>query len=64
MKILTVISNYNEEGNIEATINDVLQNSSIEMDVLVVDNSSTDNSLDIIKKFNVNFLQHPVNTGG
>lgn len=64
MKVLTVISNFNEEYSISKTIEDVLHNSSIETDILVIDNSSTDNSLEIIKKYPVDFLVHPVNTGG
>ncbi len=64
MKILTVISNYNEEKNIKATIEDIRNNSTINSDILVIDNSSTDRSLEIIKELGVDYLEHPVNTGG
>lgn len=64
MKILTVISNFNEENAIGKTIEDVLQNSTIKSDILVIDNSSTDHSLDVIRKYPVDYLIHPVNTGG
>lgn len=64
MKILTVISNYNEEGAIADTIRDVQENATIQSDLLVIDNSSNDRSMDIIKKMGVDYLQHPVNTGG
>lgn len=63
MKTLTVISNYNEEACISATIEDVIKNKSIVTDILVIDNSSTDNSLSLIKKSGVDYLIHPVNTG-
>jgi glycosyltransferase involved in cell wall biosynthesis len=64
MKILTVISNFNEENAIGKTIEDVLQNSTIKSDILVIDNSSSDHSLDVIRKYPVDYLIHPVNTGG
>lgn len=64
MKILTVISNYNEKGAIRDTIIDVRNNSTIKCDILVIDNCSTDQSIEIIKELNVNYLKHPVNTGG
>ena len=64
MKILTVISNFNEENEIINTINDFKKNSTIESDLLVIDNWSQDNSITLIKKSGVEYLQHPVNTGG
>jgi glycosyltransferase involved in cell wall biosynthesis len=64
MKILTVISNYNEERAISATIADLQRNSTIETDILVIDNCSTDNSLEVIKRLNTDFIAHPANTGG
>ena len=64
MKILTVISNYNEQGAIASTIDDVLKKATIKTDILVIDNCSTDESIEIIKKRGVAFLRHPVNTGG
>lgn len=64
MRILTVISNYNEEKAIAKTIHDVKNNSTIKTDILVIDNCSTDNSIEVIKECKVNYLRHPVNTGG
>lgn len=64
MKVLTVISNYNEEKAIRLTIEDVRLNASIKTDLLVIDNSSSDQSLEIIRDSGVEFLSHPVNTGG
>lgn len=64
MKILTVISNFNEEGAILDTIKDIKENSSIDTDILVIDNCSKDSSLELIKAANVDYLIHPVNSGG
>ena len=64
MKILTVISNYNEQGAIEATIRDARENSTITSDLLVIDNTSTDSSLALVHKMGVSYVRHPVNTGG
>ena len=64
MKILTIISNFNEEREILNTINDFRQNATIESDLVVIDNWSQDRSIDIIKDSGVEYLLHPVNTGG
>jgi glycosyltransferase involved in cell wall biosynthesis len=64
MRILTVISNYNEQGAIESAIRDFQTQSSIASDLLVVDNCSTDSSLKLIRRAGVDYLRHPVNTGG
>ncbi|MFP4024608.1 MAG: glycosyltransferase family 2 protein [Thiohalospira sp.] len=64
MKILTVISNYNEEKAIVDTITEFLNNNSLDSDLLVIDNCSSDKSIELIKSTGVNYLAHPVNTGG
>ena len=64
MKILTVVSNYNESSALLETIDDIKKNSTIKTDILVIDNSSYNDSLHIIKSSSVNYLVHPVNTGG
>ena len=64
MKILTVISNFNEENEIINTINDFKKNSTIESDLLVIDNCSQDNTITLIKRSGIEYLQHSVNTGG
>jgi glycosyltransferase involved in cell wall biosynthesis len=63
-KILIVVSNYNEEKVILDTIKDIKENSIINADLLVIDNCSTDQSQEIIKKAGVDYIFHPVNTGG
>jgi len=63
MKILTVISNFNESQSISETVTDVRNNSSVKTDILVIDNCSADNSLELLKELKVDYLVHPVNTG-
>lgn len=64
MKILTVISNYNEEASILDTIKDLRTNCTIDSHFLVIDNSSTDRSRDLIGETDIDYLFHPVNSGG
>ena len=64
MKILTVVSNYNEESAILNTLNDIKNNCTFLTDILVIDNCSTDLSQSIIKSTGIDYLLHPVNTGG
>lgn len=63
-RILTVISNYNEEQLIERCIGDFRENATVESDLLVIDNASTDRSVELILKSGASCLRHPVNTGG
>ncbi len=64
MKILTVISCYNEEGAILDTIADFRNHAKIDADLLIIDNSSVDRSYELIKKSGEEYLRHAVNTGG
>lgn len=63
-KILLVVSAYNEQGAILDTINDIVENAPQNIDVLVIDNCSTDSTLAIVKQSGVDYLSHAVNTGG
>ena len=63
MKILVVVSNYNEQDVISSTIEDIRQNATIEADLLVIDNCSSDKSVSIVENLGVDYLKHPVNTG-
>jgi glycosyltransferase involved in cell wall biosynthesis len=64
MRILTVISNYNEQGAIELALKDFRENATVESDLLVIDNSSTDQSLELAESSGADYLRHPANTGG
>lgn len=63
-RIITIISNYNEEKSIKLCIDDFKKNSTITSDFLVIDNASTDKSVAIVLDNGVKCLSHPVNTGG
>jgi len=61
-KILIVTPAYNEELNIQYVIQDVRKHCG-NMDWLIVNDASTDNTLEIIKKEGVNFLDNEKNCG-
>lgn len=64
MRIILIVSNYNEEKAIINTLNDIRSNASVSCDVLVVDNCSTDESVKLIRDAGADYIRHPVNTGG
>ena len=61
-KNLIVIPAYNESGNIERTVQDVL-NHAPNFDYVVINDCSKDNTLHILKKNHMNYLNLPVNLG-
>ena len=56
MKVSIIITNYNKEKYIEKCILSVLDQDSKNIEIIVLDNSSTDNSLNIINKFSEKIL--------
>ena len=58
--ILIVIFTFNEEKNISKVLNNVLK---ISKNILVVDNNSSDETLNIVKRYSVNFIKHKYNLG-
>ncbi|MDR2772865.1 MAG: polyprenol monophosphomannose synthase [Elusimicrobiota bacterium] len=50
MKTIAMIPTYNEAGNIEKVINDILKNGAAEMEVLVVDDMSPDGTYKIVEE--------------
>lgn len=62
MKILVIVPAFNESENIEKVI-DSLNNCDANVDYLVVNDCSTDNTQDILKKLNANYINLPVNLG-
>jgi len=62
MKILIAIISYNEELNIERTILD-LQEHNFGYDIILVDNGSTDETVNIAKRMGVPVISHCINTG-
>lgn len=62
MKILIAVIVYNEEENISDVIQDLRRNNFVGYDIIVIDNASTDNTVSICKKLNVDVLSHCVNS--
>lgn len=62
MKVLVVIPAYNEEKNIASVIEE-LRNDFKESDILVVNDCSKDKTESILKKLNVNYINHCINLG-
>ena len=62
MKNLIVIPAYNEAGNIEKTVKDVMEHAP-SFDYIVVNDCSKDDTLEILKKNQFNYLNLPVNLG-
>lgn len=63
MKILIIIPAYNEEENIEKFINLLTEQIHDNIDFLVINDCSTDNTKEILLKNNYNFIDLPINLG-
>lgn len=61
-KVLIIIPAYNEAGNIEIVVNNLIENYSC-YDYLVINDGSSDNTMDICKKWGYNYLNLPMNIG-
>ena len=62
MKNIIIIPAYNESGNIENTVKDILENAR-GFDYLIVNDCSQDNTLDICRKKGFNYINLPINLG-
>ena len=62
MKKLIIIPAYNESENIEKTIKDIRKNAP-GFDYIIINDCSTDNTLEILKKNHFEYLNLPVNLG-
>ena len=63
MKCLIIIPSYNEEKNILNVIKDISDNLDSNYSYIVIDDSSTDNTLQILEDNNINYIHLPVNIG-
>lgn len=67
-KISVILTTYNGSKTIERTLNSIFNQDGLtcdfELEVLVVDDQSTDNTTSIIEKFPVKLLVNDVNSGG
>lgn len=62
MKVLIMIPAYNESGNIENVVNNLINNFP-QYDYVIINDGSTDNTADICRKNNYNFINLPANLG-
>lgn len=62
MKKLIIIPAYNESENIEKTVENIKANAP-DFDYVVINDCSTDNTLDILKSHNYNYVSLPINLG-
>lgn len=60
MKIIAIVPAYNEAGNIELLIDQLRE---VEIDVIVINDKSTDGTLTVLKKMKVNYIDLPCNLG-
>ena len=58
--ILIVIFTFNEAKNISKVLDEILK---ISKNILVVDNNSSDETINIVKRYSVNFIKHKYNLG-
>lgn len=59
-KVLIIIPAYNEEKNIKKTINSLKE---MNLDYVVINDGSSDGTLNILKKINANYINLPFNMG-
>ncbi len=65
-KISVILTSYNHAKYISATINSILNQTFRDFELIILENISDDNSVEIIKSFNdtrIRFIQNPVNMG-
>lgn len=62
MKSIIIIPAYNESGNIEKTIKDIKDNAP-DFDYIIINDCSTDNTLEICRNNNFNYINLPINLG-
>ncbi len=62
MKIFVVIPVFNESKRIKAVIEDI-RKTGLNLNILVVDDGSTDDSFRVVKKTNTQIIRHKVNLG-
>ncbi len=62
MKKLVIIPAFNEEGNLEKTISDI-KNNAPDFDYVIINDCSTDKTLEMCRKHGFSYLNLPVNLG-
>ena len=62
LKVLVIIPAYNEESNIKKVVNDI-QINAVDVDYVVVNDGSKDDTLDILKRNHYNYIDSICNLG-
>jgi glycosyltransferase involved in cell wall biosynthesis len=62
MKKLIIIPAYNESANIQTTVENIIKTVP-DFDYVVINDHSTDNTLDILKQNHFNYIDLPINLG-
>ncbi len=64
-RVLIIVPAYNEQDVIKSTVTKLKQfcSQTKQFEYLVIDDGSTDETKNILKKLNANFLSHPINLG-
>lgn len=57
IKYSIIVPNYNKEVYIEECINSILNQTYKNYEIIMIDDGSTDNSVEVINKFNINLLK-------
>jgi hypothetical protein len=63
MRILIAVIAYNEEKNIQKTLNDLLSHNTVGYDIIVIDNGSSDNTRKYALQMGVPVVSHFINSG-
>ena len=63
LKVGIIMPAYNEEANIGKTLSQIPQNITEKLDVIVVDDGSTDKTNEIAEQYEAVTLKHPTNKG-
>jgi len=63
LKIAIIIPAYNEENNIGNVISNIPKNITSKLDIIVIDDGSTDKTADVALKYDVQLITHEKNLG-
>ncbi len=63
MKILIAVIAYNEELNIQKTLQDLIDHNTMDYDIIVIDNGSVDNTKVLSQGMGVSVVSHFINSG-
>lgn len=63
MKTLIIIPAYNEEKNIKSAVQEIINLSNPQIDYIVVNDGSCDNTLEVLINNNFNYINLPTNLG-